>query len=168
MSLPRSSLWSAVIWMLNGALLVTWLSGAFVAWERDGAGKGLAALLIPPYGLFVAYTEFTSESVPAAGAGRWANPEFAGQVEQLRTGCLANETYRQAFDLTDKQFQEFCLCLSRATFDLLTPREVEFQQRTGAMSDRFLGKRRNARISCLNSSRYIDPSQTASGGGGEE
>jgi hypothetical protein len=143
--------------MLNGALCVTWLFGATVAFRQDGLGQGLMALLIPPYGWYVAWNDWTSVSRGEAPGARWLDPRFEATVVELSTLCAANDADRASSGLEPRQYDEYCLCVARAVIDIRTPAELDFQRRTGTASVDFRRRVARARGSCAGTARFVRP-----------
>ncbi|MGI9330032.1 MAG: hypothetical protein ACR2QB_04890 [Gammaproteobacteria bacterium] len=155
MSIEKGSFWSAIVWMLNGILLVTWLYGASLAYQKDGMGQGLLALFVPPYGIYVAYSEGVAGNMTNEGAGSWVKPGFSDLVTEFENRCLTNDADRELSGMVPAHYAEFCLCIARATVDLRMPEEIEYQKRTGNVTDQFQQRFNFAQRSCAATARFV-------------
>ncbi len=166
MSVEKGSFWSAIVWMLNGILAVTWLYGASLAYQKEGIGQGLLAFFVPPYGVYVAYAQGVADRESATGPGSWFSPGLGSQVTEFEKRCLNQEADREKSGLTEQQFAEFCLCLARATVALRTPEEIRYQEQTGQLTNQFQQRLNQSQQSCAATARFVRPPQNPEAAGG--
>jgi len=156
MKSEKGSYWSALVWMLNGVLLVTWLYGSGLAYQKDGIGQGLLALFVPPYGIYVAYAHGVEEKKPrATGPGSWIQPSVQHLVDDLEKQCLNSEADREQSGLTDDQYAEFCLCIARSAVAMRNPKEARYQKRTGQATAQFNKRLTQAQKSCATTATFV-------------
>lgn len=155
MSIEKGSFWSAIVWMINGVLLVTWLYGSSLAYQKDGIGQGLLAFFVPPYGIYVAYSEGVAGRMASEGPGSWAEPGFSDLVTEYENRCLNNAADRERSGMEPAHYAEFCLCIARATVDLRTPEEIKYQNRTQKVTDQFQQRFDRAQQTCAATARFV-------------
>ena len=154
-SIAQRSPWSALVWMLNGILVVTWLYGAGLAYQNEGIGRGLLAFFVPPYGAYYAYAEGVAREKVSEGSGSWADPALASDVAEFEKLCLSNMEYQQQSGMPAPHYAEFCLCVARAVVDLRTADELAYQQLTQQVSANFQRGFHRAQNSCRASSGFV-------------
>jgi hypothetical protein len=141
---------SLVLWMFNGALVSIWLYGAWHAYESHELSTAGLALVLPPYGLYLAMEAGFGHSTTTPEAQAAANAEQF--LDTVSAWC-----YRQPMTarLNEAQRDVYCACVSEM-FAEDFPADLSLDPN----SDQHNQSRINARIhrvggSCMSSVVYL-------------
>jgi hypothetical protein len=143
-------------WLVGGILVSTWLLGVIHAYTAHSQVSAAGALIIPPYGLYMAVEQMAahpdaiSESDTAMTDALPSN-EDVGYIEQ----CLQKRVVSDQLSLGEKQNEVFCICSGQMLADELPEGEGEYVAEHGKNSPAFMALRRRVSESCLNSARAV-------------
>ena len=137
-------------WAARATLLVAWLFGSWHAAGTRGQGHAVTALIIPPYGIYIAVDALIRES---RRQPRRLDP--AQLIESITRRCVQAEPNVWTETLNAVQKEEYCLCVARAMVgdiqqDIASGRTG--QQRASAERIR---RNQRIRMSCQSSARFF-------------
>lgn len=142
-------------WVVGGALITTWLFGVFHSYRGHGLTQAAAALLLPPYGLYMA----VEESVAHSKGGEPAFSLPVGElIEQNAAACRESDNFRDQSGLSVEQFAVFCSCIWRFVFENYPSGENEYVAKFGKNSPELESVKSSAIRSCFAAARNDDRS----------
>jgi hypothetical protein len=113
-------------------------------------GEAFGALLLPPYGLYLAVE---SEFAHRAGPLRPMPGEI--DMDAATAACIAEAEFFADSGLTREQYAIWCRCSAQMIADGFTQAEAEYVRENGANSPQFARVIGRARQSCYATSRYL-------------
>jgi hypothetical protein len=145
----RKALESPWAWAIGGALISGWLLGIFHGYDAHGRLSAAAAVVLPPYALYLAVEQLTShpDAVPesnASGRGRPADAE-GGYLDQ----CRQRRVVSDQLNLSDMQNEAFCTCSAQMLAEEVPDGESEYIAKHGENSPEFMALRRRISENCL-------------------
>ena len=142
-----------LLWVIGGALLSTWLYGVFHTYTTHDAGRALTALLLPPYGLYMAVEQSLAHS---ASAGALSSLPVADVVQENAAACRGSETVQQQLGLGDHQFATFCTCVWQYFMDNYPAGENDYVDQYGKNSPELEAVKKRAANTCLITAQKSD------------
>ena len=144
-------------WVIGGALVSTWLLGVVHAYGAHSRIGAAAALVLPPYGLYmaveqmVAHPNANSEGTDAPGADVLSANVDGGYLDQ----CLQKRVVSDQLSLGEKQNEVFCTCSAQMLSERVSEGEHEYVEIHGENSPEFMALRREVSESCLVTARTV-------------
>jgi len=96
-----------LVWIVGGALIASWLFGAFHTYRYHQGLLAVAALLFPPYGLYMAAEQSFDH---ARSLQKSFNLPVSEVIERNAALCEQSKDWQQELGLNDQQFTGFCTC----------------------------------------------------------
>jgi hypothetical protein len=144
------------VWVVGGILVSTWLLGVIHAWSAHSRISAVGALLLPPYGLYLAVEQMNAHPItgPASEAsmagGLPANAE-GGYFEQ----CLEKRVVSDQLNFSDTQNEVFCSCSAEMLSAKIPAGEDAYIAEHGENSPAFMVLRQSVTESCFDSARSV-------------
>jgi len=137
--------------MAGGALIVSWLFGVWHAWSAHSPASAAFALLIPPYGIYLASEQSFGHEArrPDLAAGEIA-PAVA---ERLMAQCMRDG--RRRFALNETQLDVFCACTVQSVVGEIPAGMFVQGEMTGEQLAALVAMTERAAESCRATARYM-------------
>jgi hypothetical protein len=142
-----------VVWIVGGALIASWFYGVFHTYKAHQGIPAVAAILFPPYGLYMAAEQSFGH---AASSGEAFSLPVAEMIEKNAAVCQKSEDWQQQLGLNDEQFSVFCTCVWKFVIDNFPADENEYVDKYGKNSPRLSQVKTRATDTCLATSEYSD------------
>jgi len=139
-----------LVWIVGGALIASWFYGVFHTYKNHDGIKVVAALLLPPYGLYMAAEQSFGHS---ASAGEAFTLPVSEMIERNAATCRESESWQRKTGLSEAQFAAFCSCIGQFVIDNFPPDENEYVDKYGKNSPRLDQVKARAVDACLASSQ---------------
>lgn len=146
----QAALNNPLVWVLGGALAATWLYGAYHAWQSHDGGVAVTALLLPPYGIYMAVEQELGH--PDAGAAKVQRGARVMSAQQL---CREDAETFEKTGLSREQYDVWCDCSWQMIADGFTPAEAAYLKENQQNSPGFQRLMKQARESCYSTARYL-------------
>jgi hypothetical protein len=141
-----------LVWIIGGALIASWFYGVFHTYKKHDGIKVAAALLLPPYGLYMAAEQSFGHS--ARAGGKAFTLTVSELIERNAATCRESESWQRRTGLGETQFAAFCICIGQFVIDNFPSDENEYVDKYGKNSPRLDQVKTRAMDACLASSRY--------------
>ncbi len=149
----RALLRNPLAWMFGGALVVSWLFGSWHAFAAHGAAQAGIALLVPPYGVYMAVEQEYGHARDGTGV-RVAGDREA-DIAVLVARCNANAEAQEKSGLSKRAYDVWCACTMRMALDNLPDGENEYVAKHGRNSPQFAPIIKHARATCYESAKFL-------------
>ena len=120
-----------LVWILGGALITSWIYGVFHTYQDHQGTQTVAALLFPPYGLYMAAEQSFGH---AANLREDFSLPVSEMIERNAALCKESAAWQRDLGLNDEQFAEFCTCSWTYIIDNFPVDENDFVDRYGKNS----------------------------------
>ncbi len=142
---------AALVWMLAGMLIASWLYGSWHAFNQHSLQMAISSLLIPPFGLYL----FSESQLGHRKARQIDTSAPVGRMRTINTlnnRCLLNNDQRRRAKLSINQYREYCRCSATSTAEIL---QASAKIDSGSSSDQVKQQVIRGNQSCLSTSRYL-------------
>ena len=137
---------SPIIWVVLGTLLALWGYGVFHAYMVHGRVGTILSVVVPPYGIYMAATDWHGHSAEMQmGERREISP--AEVVEY----CKADQRQREQTGLTQPQYEVYCDCTFEIVFETMGAYEGDEAKRNQILNSVL----NQASQNCMASARYL-------------
>ncbi len=137
-------------WAARIILLVAWLFGSWHTAGTRGQGYAIAALLIPPYGIYIAVEAMIRE---AQRQPRRIDP--AQLVDTMTRRCVQAEPNVWTEKLNAVQKEEYCLCVARAMVGDIQQDVASGKRGQQRASTERTRRNQRIRMSCQSSAQFF-------------
>lgn len=141
-----------LVWIVGGALIASWLYGVFHTYRDHNGVQAVVALLIPPYGLYMA-------AEPSFGHGDGIGESFdlpvSEMIQKSAALCETSDALQRELGLDDEKFAEFCTCAWTSIIDNFPANENEYVDQYGKNSPQLEQVKKDAMDSCRARSQYL-------------
>ena len=144
--------------MIGGALISTWLLGVIHAYGTHSPVSAAAALILPPYGLYMAAEQIIGHA--DAGPGQALDLSTVSALPANAKGgyldqCLQKRVMSDQLSLGEIQNEVFCTCSAQMLSERVPEDEDKYVAKYGENSPEFMALRREVSESCLTSVRSV-------------
>ena len=138
-----------LVWIVGGGLIASWFYGAFHTYRDHQGAQAVAALIFPPYGLYMAAEQSFGHATDAMES--FSLP-VAEMIERNAALCEKSEALQQELGLNDEQFAGFCACALTFIIYNFPADENEYVDQYGKNSPRLEQVKTSATDACRASS----------------
>ena len=149
--------------MIGGALISTWLLGVIHAYGTHSPVSAAAAVILPPYGLYMAVEQIIGHADAGPGPASESSTVSAlpanakgGYLDQ----CLQKRAMSDQLSLGETQNEVFCTCSAQMLSERVPEDEDKYVAKYGENSPEFMALRRDVSESCLTSARSVGSRDT--------